>query len=248
MPSVMIFSKGFNYSQDGQGNRLVYHLQGCNMRCGWCANPEGMSANAESNKVTDTRVYDTKTILDEIKSCKPMFFDGGGVTFTGGEPTLQFEALKELLEGSRAAEVNTAIETNATHRDLNKLFPYIDQLIMDFKFADEKKQIKYTGISNKQIKENLKKAFGSGKPVLVRIPLINNINANEEEILEIIKFMTSNNTENAAFELLPYHEYGKVKWEKCGKKYIITDGFISSDKLKRLEKLFHDNNLIIRRT
>ena len=39
---MKIFQKGFNYSQDGDGNRLVYHMQGCNLKCPWCANPEGM--------------------------------------------------------------------------------------------------------------------------------------------------------------------------------------------------------------
>ena len=40
-----IFQKGFNYSQDGPGNRLVYHLKGCNLKCPWCSNPEGINPN-----------------------------------------------------------------------------------------------------------------------------------------------------------------------------------------------------------
>ena len=38
---LFVFQKGFNYSQDGPGNRLVYHLSGCSLRCPWCSNPEG---------------------------------------------------------------------------------------------------------------------------------------------------------------------------------------------------------------
>lgn len=45
---MQIFQKGFNYSQDGPGNRLVYHLTGCNMRCPWCSNPECMETGGEN--------------------------------------------------------------------------------------------------------------------------------------------------------------------------------------------------------
>ena len=57
---MVIFEKGFNYSQDGPGNRLVYHLSGCNMYCPWCSNPEGMS--------TKGKEYSTDDIKKEIIS------------------------------------------------------------------------------------------------------------------------------------------------------------------------------------
>ena len=59
MEKIRIFQKGFNYSQDGQGNRLVYHLQGCNMKCPWCANPEGM-------KMEGALYLDKDWIQDEL--------------------------------------------------------------------------------------------------------------------------------------------------------------------------------------
>ena len=56
---MKIFQKGFNYSQDGDGNRLVYHMQGCNLKCPWCANPEGMQCKG-------TIVSDPEWILESI--------------------------------------------------------------------------------------------------------------------------------------------------------------------------------------
>ena len=78
---MRIFGKGFNFGQDGPGNRFVYHLSGCNMRCLWCSNADGLDKSAGTN-------YTTDQIIKEVLSCRPMFFSGGGVTFTGGEATL----------------------------------------------------------------------------------------------------------------------------------------------------------------
>ena len=56
---MRILQKGFNYSQDGPGNRLVYHLQGCNFRCRWCSNPESMPIDSDAAKnVPDDEVVD----------------------------------------------------------------------------------------------------------------------------------------------------------------------------------------------
>ena len=81
---VRIFQKGFHYSQDGPGNRLIYHLQGCNLRCPWCANPEGLLLDGGTE-------YTVEELVAEAKRSRMMFFDGGGVTLTGGEVTMQFE-------------------------------------------------------------------------------------------------------------------------------------------------------------
>ena len=83
---LRVIHKGFNYSQDGPGNRLVYHLQGCNMHCPWCANPE--STNPEGflidDPATGTHIsftsQKTEDLLEEANDSRPLFFDGGGVT------------------------------------------------------------------------------------------------------------------------------------------------------------------------
>ena len=99
---IYTFQKGFNYSQDGPGNRLVYHLSGCNMFCPWCSNPEGMDLSAGKD-------YDLKQIVEECVSAKPLFFGGGGVTFTGGEPTMRAD-IAALV--SYAEKMVTRLNTN----------------------------------------------------------------------------------------------------------------------------------------
>ena len=58
---MRIFQKGFNFSQDGPGNRLVYHLQGCNLRCPWCSNPEGLSIHGGEEYTVDALVEELDT-------------------------------------------------------------------------------------------------------------------------------------------------------------------------------------------
>ena len=105
-----------------------------------------------------------------------MFFSGGGVTFTGGEATIQHNELLKLLKLLKTDGIHTAIETNGTSAKLNELLEYIDYLIMDFKHYDSDALKKYTGIGNEQIKKNFENNCKTGRQQHIRIPLINNIN------------------------------------------------------------------------
>ncbi len=250
--NINIFQKGFNYSQDGPGNRLVYHLQGCNMRCPWCSNPEGMEkekrASFDQNLYFSCKTYTVDELIDEAKRSALLFYDGGGVTLTGGEVNLQWEAVYELLSGLKKENIHTAIESNASSPYLERLFDVVDYLIMDFKHYDDKKHKEVTGVSNKMIKENLIKAFHNHPCVLIHIPVIKGFNDTKEDAMNFISFLKEHITDNVQFEFLPYHEYGKEKWEKCGMAYTIKDGFVSPETILMYENLFKENDLKVTRT
>lgn len=262
---MRIFQKGFNYSQDGEGNRLVLHLQGCNMRCPWCSNPEGLNKNgvimvnqawlddslcpkgAINQKQLDRRLCDVcekkecvsslrskglrlsyeelsmKELADLMLSSKLMYYDGGGVTFTGGECTLQLEELKEALIIARQHDINTALETNGSHMELKTLFPYLDHIIIDCKLVDAKKHKAATGIDNTIILDNIKKAAARQTSVHIRVPLIGGVNNSDEDIEDFIRFFKTLRQDNTSYEILKYHEYGRKKWADCGLEYTMTE-------------------------
>jgi len=240
---LKLFHKGFNYSQDGAGNRLVYHLQGCNLSCPWCANPEGMGVEGP-----DMYVMTTQEIYDEVLRSKPMFFDGGGVTFTGGEATCQFMVLKEILTHLHSIGVSAALETNGTSPRLSELFPVLDELIMDFKHYDSQIHKKVMGHGNEIIKKNLAQAFAGHTNLLVRIPLIGGFNASPKDMEQFISFLKKHDTANARFELLCYHEYGKEKWKKIGREYTVTHAFVSEEVRQKYENCMRRHGLNIVRT
>lgn len=228
---MRIFGKGFNYRQDGPGNRLVYHLSGCNMKCIWCSNPEGMDPLVGKE-------YTIDELFCECKSCVPMFFDGGGVTFTGGEATLQAEQLITLLKLLRKDGINTCVETNGTGKRLLEISSYVDYLIMDFKHFDCDALKKYTGVGNEIIKENFKKLCQSGRQLHIRIPLINEINSMDP--VSFAEFFSSEDTQNVVFEFLPYHEYGRDKWKT---EYKVKNGFITPEQIKNFYTTFENYGL-----
>lgn len=234
---MKILQKGFNYSQDGPGNRLVYHLQGCNFRCKWCSNAD--SIPIDNPKAKDIPVED---IYEEILRSRMMFFGGGGVTFTGGECCLQHAELGRLLKMLKDAGIHTCIETNGSVPALREIAENIDYLIMDLKHPDDEKHKYWTGASNKNTKANLEFFLSSGRQIHVRVPVVGGVNDSPEEFAAYLeKFDTS----SAVFEFLAYHEFGKDKWQG---KYEMENAFVSKEKIAEFETVFKAHGLKTVRT
>ena len=233
---INIFEKGFNYSQDGPGNRLVYHLSGCNMFCPWCSNPEGMTKSGKE--------YDTSEIINEIISSKPMFFDNGGVTFTGGECTLQNKGICEIIDA--LSEVNFCIESNADTLDFLTVAEKCDTVIVDYKSPLQERLKSVTGGNLSIIEDNIR-SIEKSKYIHIRIPMIHSFNDDDKSLQGFIEFFS---TLNGTFdiEILPYHEYGKEKWLKLGKEYTVTDGFVKKETIKKFVDKFNENSIKVIKT
>ncbi|MCL1951195.1 MAG: radical SAM protein [Oscillospiraceae bacterium] len=223
-----IFKKGFSFAVDGPGNRLVYHLRGCNFRCPWCANPECfLPPEGPGIPIED--------ILREAEQAKPLYIAGGGATFTGGEPTCQLGALRRALEGLRARGVHTCVESNAAHPDLPALFPLADLLILDCKHHDSALHRQWTGQGNEQVLANIRKASAAGVSLLVRVPLVGGVNASPEDAAAFAALFQA--LGEFPVEVLRYHEYGKPKWARHGMEYTMRDAEVSAEQAKQFEEI-----------
>lgn len=239
--TIRIFQKGFNFSQDGPGNRLVYHLQGCNLHCPWCSNPEGLS-------LTGGTEYTVDQLIDEVRRSKMMFYDGGGVTLTGGEVTMQFDAVKELLTRLHSEGIHTCIETNGICKRLPELFPVLDLLIMDIKHPDPEIHRTVTGLSNNLTVQNITAALDFGQTLALRIPLIGGFNADDAHKFARL-FAQLGIDQRATVELLAYHEYGKDKYKSLGMDYTMTDAAkITQTQLAQYTQILQAAGLLVIKT
>lgn len=240
-----IMKKGFHYSQDGPGNRLVYHLLGCNLSCPWCANPEGMDAGGRPKGYQEMTVEE---MVREAEDSKALFFDQGGITLTGGEPTMQFAEVKRLLQELKKRRIHTAMETNGTHPDLTTLAPYLNLFIVDLKHIDNEKHKKATGLENRQILKNLAALASAAEELWIRTPLIGGFNGEERNIPSFVEFYQSIPMEHVKLELLLYHEYGRDKWAMCGKEYTVKNGFVAETVREAYERAYKSCGFCVIRT
>jgi len=161
-----------------------------------------------------------EVIRDVLKDRVFYEVSNGGVTLSGGDPNVQHEFSRAILERCKSEGLHTAIETAANCRweNLATLLPVIDLVIMDIKHVDPQKHQEATGVSNKTILENAGGLAKTGKPLIVRVPVVPNVNDTAEEIREIAQFIRT--FPNLQYlELLPFHRFGESKYHALGLDY-----------------------------
>ena len=156
---------------DGMGIRTTIFFAGCPLRCQWCSNPETFRKFVK---------YSSEDILKKIDNQKIFYkFSAGGITFSGGEATLQTDILRELIDKLYNQAINLAIETSGHFKfdHLRDILEKLQLIFVDIKHMDDYTHKFYTGISNTTILNNIARLNELMVPIIVRIPVILGVNA-----------------------------------------------------------------------
>ncbi len=245
---------------DGPGIRTTVFLKGCPLRCWWCQNPESVNSLQEEIKITPLnsntkyceevnelfgRIISADELLTEIKKDRIFFEEsGGGVTFSGGEPMMQINFLKDVLEKCKAEGIQTAVDTSGyiLMESFNNIYDLVDLFLFDLKLINNEKHIKFTDVSNELIHHNLNFLCKKGDKVIIRIPLIPGITDTKENMDDIFSFIK--NIKNIRrIDLLPYNEIAEAKYKRFNR--INKTGKLktqSTEKLNDFRLLFQKLN------
>lgn len=198
---------------DGPGIRTTVFLKGCTLHCPWCSNPENVYGN-------DGKYYTPEKLLREILRDK-IFYDGdirGGVTFSGGEPLLQIDALVPVLEALKSENVHTSVETclYASPEKLCTAMKYIDLFHIDMKIMNAEGALKILGGDYGLYLRNLDTLMKSGNDVIVRIPVIGGYTDSEENMKAVKETLARYSGRIQRADLIKGHNLGAGKYKKLG--------------------------------
>lgn len=164
--------------------------------------------------------YYTIDTLVEILLRDRVFYttSGGGVTLSGGEPTLWPEYIGELLKRLKSYAIHVAVQTcgyfeYSTFKE--NILPWLDLVMYDLKIIDSQEHLQLTGLDNKKILENFERLIKENIEVIPRIPLIPGFTTSKENVAGISEFLKMNGIKE--YSLLPYNPLGLSKWEHLGK-------------------------------
>lgn len=221
---------------DGPGIRTTVFLKGCSLRCPWCCNPENL-CNQIQNYIKDgnSGVYGKYYTADEVykevikdkkfyngevndyKITEPFLLDKlpGGVTFSGGECIMQIKQIEPLIEKLKEEHIHMAVETClfAPQENVNLAIKYIDLFYVDMKILDSKLCEKHQNGRMELYMSNLNVLLNTGKPIVIRIPVIGGYTDGIENRSAICKFLDMHKKRLLKVELIKEHNFGLSKYK-----------------------------------
>jgi pyruvate formate lyase activating enzyme len=160
-------------------------------------------------------------LADLLLRDKP-FYDntGGGVTVSGGEPTVQHPFLLELLGLLKERGVHTALETCGYFDAglIEELAPVVDLFLYDLKHTDSEAHRALTGVDSEGILSNFRALLAQvgAQRIFPRIPLIPGFNTGAEAFEGILAFLLDAGYRGAV-HLMPYNNMSRSKYAKIGR-------------------------------
>ncbi len=203
---------------DGPGLRYVVFLQGCPFRCLYCANPDTIDGVGEST------LTDPQYIVEQAVSFKPFFGKRGGITFSGGEPSVQAKALVPLFETLKSEGIHICVDSNGAlwNADVERMWQLADLVMLDVKEMNPTRHQNITGRSNEQTLRTADWFEQTGHPFWLRYVLVPGVSDFEEDLRALGEHFKDYTTLERV-ELLPYHTLGVHKYEALGWDYKLKD-------------------------
>lgn len=174
----------------------------------------------------------------------------GGVTVSGGEPLVQADFTAELLKRCKEEKIHTCLESTfcTDWHVIEKVIPYADLVITDIKHMNPDIHRKYTGVSNQLILENIQRLADLKKEMILRIPVIPNVNDDMENISVTADFILGplkNRVQR--LQLLGFMRLGEEKYASLGRPYdmehVNVDRKAFNAHIKKLADYFNDRGI-----
>lgn len=202
---------------DGPGIRFVVFLQGCPLRCAFCHNPDTWQTKGGKAVTSDE-------LVNKILRYKPYFSRShGGVTFSGGEPLLQYDFLLETVKKCKENGIHTAIDTSGVgHSDCRELLQACDLVMLDIKHTTDIGYERVTGIKKSAFDGFLEQVKEIKPKVWLRAVITPGINDSFEYIQNLWD-LAKKIPRVKKIELLPYHTLGVNKYDILGIDYPLKD-------------------------
>lgn len=209
---------------DGPGIRTTIFMKGCPLSCMWCHNPEGQSMapqtiRGSAGERLAGQTYaatDLAALLN--RQADILRANEGGITFSGGEPLLQAEFVAEVI--GLLSDLHVVLDTSGygDALDFRRLVDRSDLVFFDLKLIERTAHRHYTGRGNDVILDNLRTLSGSGRPFVVRVPLVPGVTDTDANLAAIAR--TVSELPGLLYvELLPYNRAAGSKYESVGMEF-----------------------------